>query len=38
MKLFQFLVLIFLLFQLNFEVTLGNPDSSVQTAMTIPSP
>ena len=28
MKLFQFLVLIFLLFQLNFEVALGNPDSS----------
>ena len=28
MKLFQFLVLIFLLFQFNFEVALGNPDSS----------
>ena len=28
MKLFQFLVLIFLLFQLIFEVALGNPDSS----------
>ncbi len=28
MKLFQFLVLIFLLFQLNFGVALGNPDSS----------
>ncbi len=28
MKLFQFLVLIFLLFQLNFVVALGNSDSS----------
>ena len=28
MKLFQLLVLIFLLFQLNFEVALGNPNSS----------
>ena len=38
MKHFQFLVLIFLLFQLNFEVALGNPDSSDSDSNDDPKP